>query len=794
MATPDGLKFYNPRNGYLYNYVSDINNIFTIKSKDITCLWQDSGNSIWAGSFDTGLNRLDRAGTIFRAFTYDPKYENSFGPGWADDFAEDRDGNIWISCHENFIDKYKKVKNQFEKVIIDKKARLLAVYNDNDGTMWVSDDKGNIYNRTPDQHSFVKKLNIAADNNYNAVLNIFKDSFGTVWLGTYWYYFSYNETTNKTNYFSFDSLPSSGGSANVRGIFESDRHNLWLCTDDGLFKRNLKTGHVSRVGLSKEKSKAFLDQDINSLYIDQKGILWVGTWRGGLNRYDPATGEVKSYTRQDGLPSNSIQGILGDEEHNALWLSTFIGFSRFDMHSETFQNFDIKDGIQSNLSTDGSALKTSSGDFMFGGSNGFTMFRPDDIKDSKISPRVFLTNFKLSDKKILPGQDSPLKENISDAKQIVLDHDQNDISFDYLGIHFIKPFATQYAYILDHYDENWHNAGSQRTAIYPNLPPGEYTFRVKAANYSNVWSDEASIKVNILYPWWRTNWAYTGYFLLFVMGVFAVDRFQRKRILAKERAASEIKEAKLRAQVAEAENARKTRELEEARQLQLSMLPKQVPQLPHLDIAVYMQTATEVGGDYYDFHVALDGTLTVVIGDATGHGMKAGTMVTTAKSLFRSYAPNPDILLSFREFTRCIKEMNFNKLSMCLTMLKIKDKRLQISSAAMPPAYIYRSNNQTVDEQMFEAMPLGTMDSFPYEMKDTTLQQGDTILLMSDGLPELKNNNGKMYGYKKIREKFAEIAEQTAEDIITFLNDEGAAWINNGSPEDDVTFVVIKLK
>ena len=252
--------------------------------------------------------------------------------------------------------------------------------------------------------------------------------------------------------------------------------------------------------------------------------------------------------------------------------------------------------------------------------------------------------------------------------------------------------------------------------------------------------------------------------------------------------------AEAQAKMIQAENERKTQELEEARALQLSMLPKELPQLPHLDIAVYMQTATEVGGDYYDFHVALDGTLTVVIGDATGHGMKAGTMVTAAKSLFNSYAPNPDILYSFQEITRCIRQMNFGKLSMCMTMLKIQGDKLTMSVAGMPPSFIFRRDTRVVEEHLFQAMPLGSIEKFPYEIKDTTLNPGDTILLLSDGLPELKNSTGEMYGYKKIRNGFEDIAEQAPEEIISFFKNEGAAWVNNADPDDDVTFVVIKVK
>ncbi len=319
---------------------------------------------------------------------------------------------------------------------------------------------------------------------------------------------------------------------------------------------------------------------------------------------------------------------------------------------------------------------------------------------------------------------------------------------------------------------------------YVNLDPGSYTFHLRAANRNGLWnSEEILLSINIAQPWWNTWYAYFMYFGLLLGGLVLVRRIELNR-----RKENENKK------MLEAENKRKSEELEEARQLQLSMLPKQLPQLPHLDIAVYMQTATEVGGDYYDFHVSMDGTLTVVIGDATGHGMKAGTMVTTAKSLFNSYAPNPDILFSFQEITRCIRQMNFSKLSMCMTMLKIKGNTLRISTAGMPPSFIFRKDTRAIEEHLFQAMPLGTMENFPYEIKDTTLSPGDTILLMSDGLPELENKDGEMYGYKKIRSGFEEVAEQTPEEIISYLKNEGAGWVDSQDPDDDVTFVVIKVK
>ena len=262
-----------------------------------------------------------------------------------------------------------------------------------------------------------------------------------------------------------------------------------------------------------------------------------------------------------------------------------------------------------------------------------------------------------------------------------------------------------------------------------------------------------------------------------------------------------IEAAELQAKAMEAERKvlqveyeMKKKELEEARELQLSMLPKELPNLPHLDIAVYMKTATEVGGDYYDFNVGMDGTLTVVIGDATGHGMKAGTMVTATKSLFSSHASNPDILFTFQEITRCIKHMNMHLVSMCLSILKIQGNTMQISAAGMPPALLFRNKTKTVEEIVLKGMPLGAYQDFPYELREMQIYPGDTLFLMSDGLPELFNRSKEMFGYERVMETYKKVASKNPEEIIENLKNISADWVNNQAPDDDITFVVIKIK
>jgi serine phosphatase RsbU (regulator of sigma subunit)/ketosteroid isomerase-like protein len=244
----------------------------------------------------------------------------------------------------------------------------------------------------------------------------------------------------------------------------------------------------------------------------------------------------------------------------------------------------------------------------------------------------------------------------------------------------------------------------------------------------------------------------------------------------------------------ETENQRKARELEEARRLQLAMLPKTIPTLPHLDIAVYMQTATEVGGDYYDFKLGSDGTLTAAIGDATGHGLQAGTMVATAKGLFNSLAHEPDLVQILQKSSTAIKAMGFQRLYMAMMIAKFTGDHMQIASAGMPFALIHRAQSGKVEEVALKGMPLGSFPDFPYRQKELALHPGDTVLLLSDGLEEMFNEQGETLGAEQVKTLFAEVGHESPQQIIGQLKLAGAAWAGERVAQDDVTMVVVKVK
>jgi serine phosphatase RsbU (regulator of sigma subunit) len=254
-----------------------------------------------------------------------------------------------------------------------------------------------------------------------------------------------------------------------------------------------------------------------------------------------------------------------------------------------------------------------------------------------------------------------------------------------------------------------------------------------------------------------------------------------------------IAEAGLRQEL-EAENEIRAKELEEARQLQLSMLPQALPQLGRLEIAACMKPAAEVGGDYYDFHLSDDGVLTVAVGDATGHGLKAGTVVTAAKSLFNHLAQESEIPAIFQKSSRALKRMNLRPLFMAMAIAKVKGYQLTFGSAGMPPALVYRAARRVVEEISLRGVPLGSLTTYTYRELSLGLAPGDVVVLMSDGYPERFNGKNEMLGYGSAKSVLLEIAILPPQEIIEVFVKIADKWADGRPQDDDMTFVVIKVK
>ncbi|MDX1642611.1 MAG: triple tyrosine motif-containing protein, partial [Balneolaceae bacterium] len=321
-------------------------------------------------------------------------------------------------------------------------------------------------------------------------------------------------------------------------IFQDSNRNIWVATLEGLNllrAENAEDGIFEQFLHVPEDSSTIAGNSIRQIFEDGNGNIWIAT-EGGLSRYIAETQTFENYYHSDGLPVDEIRSIIEDD-NGILWIGTIKGLSRFNPDNNSFTNFDKSDGLQSNEFSRYSVHKTPDGELLFGGLSGFNLFHPDDIENNPHIPPVYLTDFKLFNRSVVPGDpNSPLENHISVTDTLTLSYDQDVITFDFIALNYTRPEYNQYAYMVEGFEEDWNYVGTQRNATYTNLDPGEYTFRVKASNNDGVWNEEgASLHLIITPPFWQTTWFYLLATLFIIGSVISVYRYRVRSIQERNR-------------------------------------------------------------------------------------------------------------------------------------------------------------------------------------------------------------------------------------------------------------------
>lgn len=279
------------------------------------------------------------------------------------------------------------------------------------------------------------------------------------------------------------------------------------------------------------------------------------------------------------------------------------------------------------------------------------------------------------------------------------------------------------------------------------------------------------------------------------------NEIERLRLMVKELefAKQEQEEQKEKLEDAlllvEKDNYRKTVELLEAQELQLSMLPRHTPFYPGYEIAFCSEPASEVGGDYYDYSFTDDNkSLYLVLGDATGHGYKPSVLVATAKSYFQTQAGKVANEVLLQQISEAINSLNVRGLYMALSLLKIDGDLITLVSSGMPPVYYYQAKTNEVQECRMQGMFLGVRPKVKINKKVFRMHRGDVLLFMTDGLAEAQDNHGELLGFEALKAKIEDFAKYSSKELIRELVKEGLHWKGDGDWKDDMSLIAIKKK
>lgn len=807
----------------------------------VHALTEDGAGNLWIATYGGGLERLDRNGelTTFRHNPRNPQDPSNLPHNFLLALYRDSSGGLWMGTDGSGVASFHASRDRFNDHFNDlvrpdslSHNTVWAFYEDPGGTMWIGTSGGlNRFDR--DAYRFTLVPDTGGGPRVDVIWSLYADPSGDLWLGT----FSSGLRRFDPHLGRFEDAaplvgPDGRGTPRVRAITGDGAGGLWLATQgSGLLRYTPTTGEVVAYRQRRADGDVALGSVLTALQRADDGRLWVGTQSDGLARFDPATHRFE-YFRHDpdddaSLSSDTVHGLLLDEQQTLwvgtaesldrwqpaersfrhypqpdregpaglsargddvtdpatpgavycivsdgqrLWMSTATGLSRMDRTTGVFRTFDAKNDLHGNRFDTAACYRSPSGEIFFGGIYGFHSFDPHDIRDNPHVPPMALTAVYVLDRKLTPSQLPPA------VRRLRLSYLQNLLRFEFAALDFANPERNLYSYRLEGFDRDWIDAGHRRQAVYANLPPGDYTFRVRGSNNDGVWNEEGlALPLTIRPPILRSAWAYGAYAAALVGLVGLLLRTHGQRIRQR------------------GEDQRKTEELERARTLQLSMLPTKPPHRPDLDIAVHMETATEVGGDYYDFFPQPDGSLFVAVGDATGHGLSAGMMVSMTKIALRSL----DIRAPARILDRLseiLREIHPSGLRMALGLAFIRDEEVEIASAAMPPVLVYDHRSCRVEEVLLPALPLGGRLPRPYPARTVQLTPGDAMVLISDGLPERRNPQDECLGYRQVQECLEEHGGRSAREVLDALVALGDRWAQGRPPEDDVTVVVVRRR
>jgi signal transduction histidine kinase/ligand-binding sensor domain-containing protein/DNA-binding response OmpR family regulator len=455
----------------------------------VTEILTDQDGNIWMGTNGTGLHVINRETGLNKSFYHDPQNPKSIGTNTVLAIAEDLNGDLWFGGYYGGISRFRKKSNTFETISISSNSpeKIKNLTNEikdmvvaGPEELLIATNGGGLVLYHIVNKTFQFILNDPGNPNSlcsNWCTSLLKDQEGVFWIGTY------------------------------RGLSRWDRAS------------NTFTTYFYGAGMG----KSLAAYAINALFEDSQQNIWIGT-PNGLSMLDKKTEIIKNYTRKSGLTNANIHNIIEDNQ-GLLWVNTNHGISMLNPKNGKLKNFNL--GMQFRQFINGSSFKDKDGTLYFGSIGGFTRFHPDEIEEDNLNVPLYITDVHLFNQPFSPEvQGKRISTGKTDQKKIVLKHWQSYFTFKYVALNYLYPSQMQYAYILEGFDTDWRYVGTERSATYTNLPPGEYVFKVKAGNKNGVWSSFATSSTLLIQPpIWQTGWAYLVYLFLFTGAVFGTYKF-----------------------------------------------------------------------------------------------------------------------------------------------------------------------------------------------------------------------------------------------------------------------------
>jgi len=792
---------------------------------------EDREGNTWIGT-NTGLIKFPS--NVFYNYSEDDGMQNnnifsiygaSDGDFW---FASSKEGVARLK-DKNF---YLYSKTNDDKGIIG--SQVYSIIEDKNNNMWFGTFNGisvfnqkdsafyNYTNQIPEKekkNTKKKELNgkVEKKNNIKTILkidtnitninisSIIQDKSGIIWFGTY------NGITRFYNniFENFNTrFPVLKGKVILK-IFEDKIISGRFCfaTNEGIYFYDGKT--LVHFG----EKDGFVDDKVVSIEQDKRGNYWFGT-KQGVYRFD--SNNFEKIDKSKGLSSNNIYLLIMDNHEN-LFIGSNKGLDKLNtkIYNKSkkiivrkYSNIEGFIGQECNLNA---CFKDKTGKIWFGTVDGVTVYNPKNDTINIVTPFTYISDIKLDFKnfdylKYSDGIDSLSKMPIN----LSLPYNQNHLTFDFYSTSYTIPEKVKFQYMLEPLEKEWSPAFSKNEVDYPLLPPGKYTFKVRACNNDDIWNETPTIfTFTIRPPFWFTWWGITAEIILgFVIVYFYIKYreaalIKEKKILEQkvEERTIEIREQK---EIVEQKNKDITDSINYAKNIQDAILP-------HLedfekifpDSFILFKPRDIVSGDFYWLTNKNDCTY-IAVADCTGHGVPGAFMSMLGIALLNEIINlnekisvgsildklRYNVISSLHQTGQAGKSKDGMDITLCF--VDWKEKQLHISGANNP---LYLIRNDTISEIKVDKMPIGygvRMDNFTSNI--INIEYNDSIFLFSDGYADqFGGPNGKKFKYSQLKETLININKYPMSDQKNILNKTIEDWKKDTFQVDDILMLGIKF-
>ena len=504
----NGLLKLDRERRHLTRYRQDPTDPDSLSADRVDTLFEDQEGNIWAGTTGGGVNRVPRTPPAFKYFRHKPAGRFSLPSDFVSTILEDRRGELWFGSRDALTKMDRKTGATTLYRSTGKAGGLsnsfvLSIAEDGEGYLWFG-TAGGLNRFDPRTGRFQSYLHRSGDEtsiSNDSINRLLVARDGTLWAATD---AGLNRYDSRSGHFQHFRAPGEDRSS-YRAISEAPDGMLWLGTWGlGIQRFDPRTGSFTVYRRSQSGPGGPSNDIVNTVYVDRSGTVWAGT-QSGLNRLSDSAGAFKTYYESNGLPNSNVTGILEDDR-GYLWLSTNNGLSRFDPRDETFHNYYRSDGLLADeFYGSYSAYRSRSGEMFFCSYVGVTAFRPEEVRENPFVPPVVFTDFLLSGREEGPGRSQVLRRSITATSSLTLTHEQNIFAVEFSALSFSSPSRNRYRYQLERVDREWISADANHRIASYTPGPGRYVLRVQGSNNQGRWNTEgATLKIEILAPWWNT--------------------------------------------------------------------------------------------------------------------------------------------------------------------------------------------------------------------------------------------------------------------------------------------------